>query len=382
MENLVFICGATRSGTTLMANLLDGHPDIFMLPVEPRILHYWNYHTTHNSAENYFTRDYLSSIDVVYLTDEVARSEFDSFVNDQSGAENYAKWDLVDKNQFIERYLNVLKAEGVSLRSVYTALFKAIMPSDQFENENTIFVEKRPFDNEAGAIELSQAFPRAKFIHLIRDPRTRYLSVKMKRVRRRLGVFTKQAARVNGKDFATGHSETTMAGMELALLNKIILGEKYHVVRFEDLIGDPEAEMKKISAHLNIEFSENLLKQTVGNKEQGAVSSLERGMPSGIKDISDSRLKQFFKHTSRTERRILGLFTWELAKHFGYDIDPVEEISAGDIMVPLKYERPEDYLRNRWYMLSQLRRRKSSFLKSTHFGKIMNDFHRGLFIAD
>ena len=108
MENMVFICGATRSGTTLLGNLLDGHSNIFMLPVEPRILQYWNYHKTHNSIHSYFSRDYLLSTDVIYLTDEVARKEFDEFVNEQSGAENYVKWDLVNRNQFVDRYLNVL----------------------------------------------------------------------------------------------------------------------------------------------------------------------------------------------------------------------------------------------------------------------------------
>ena len=167
-----------------------------------------------------------------------------------------------------------------------------------------------------------------------------------------------------------------------AALNQTILGEKYLLVRFEDLIANPEREMKKVSAFLNIEFSDNFLKQTIGNKKQGAVSSIERGMRSGIKDISGSRLEQFFKHTSKTERRILGLFTWDLAKHFDYNIDPVEELTASDMMIPLKYERPEDYLSNRLYMLSGLRRKKSSLLKNVHFKNIMNDFRRGEQVAD
>ena len=382
MGKVAFICGATRSGTTLLGNLLDGHPNIFMLAVEPHILQYWNYHAQYNSTESYFSRDYLSSTDVIFLTDEIARNEYDRFIKGQVGADNYVKWERVDRSQFTERYLNVLKQEGISLRTVYRALFSGAMSFDQFSDEKSIFVEKRPFDNEAGAIQLSEAFPDARFIHVIRDPRTRYLSEKMKRVRKRLGIFTKQAARVNDKDFATGHAETTMASMELALLNKAILGEKYHLVRFEDLLSDPEGEMSKIASHLKIEFSNNFLRQTVGNKTQGAVSSLDWGMSSGIKDISSSRLDQFFKHTSSTERRILRLFTWDLAISFGYNLEPVEEVTIRYIWVPLKYERPEDYLRNRWQMMLKLRGRKSSILRSLHFRSIMNDFRRGAQIAD
>ena len=41
LENPVFICGAPRSGTTLLSNLLDGHHNLIVFPVETHILQYF-----------------------------------------------------------------------------------------------------------------------------------------------------------------------------------------------------------------------------------------------------------------------------------------------------------------------------------------------------
>ena len=34
MDKPIFILGCTKSGTTLMRNLFDGHPDLFVIPFE------------------------------------------------------------------------------------------------------------------------------------------------------------------------------------------------------------------------------------------------------------------------------------------------------------------------------------------------------------
>jgi len=41
-----------------------------------------------------------------------------------------------------------------------------------FQETDKIFVEKRPLDNETEALNLSMVLPKAKFIDIIRDPRT------------------------------------------------------------------------------------------------------------------------------------------------------------------------------------------------------------------
>jgi hypothetical protein len=168
-----------------------------------------------------------------------------------------------------------------------------------------------------------------------------------------------------------------MVSMELARLNKEIIGEKYHIVKYEELLKNPENEIKKIAHHLCVEYTYTLLQQTSCNKEQVAMSSIERGMPSGIRDNIDARLKEFFMQTSRSERMIIYFFTWEISKYFEYYTEPVESLRLRDILYPLKYENPKDYLKNRMYMLHNLRG-NSWNIKNKYFHDVLNKFDQGI----
>jgi len=377
MQNNAFICGAPRSGTTLLANLLDGHPDIFMLPWETHILQYWNFHKNNNSLERFFMRDYLNTIDVAVFINKVAREQQDKAIHSTYGVKDYFKFKLKNRDAFIKQYKSTIKdnCSGITLKIIYEALFNALL---QFENnKEKLVIEKRPLDNEMCAISLHETFPNAKFVHIIRDPRTRYISAKMRRVYRKLGIFPKWGNRFNDKDFSTFHSEISMVSLELARLNKEIIGEKYHIVKYEELLMNPEKEIKKIAHHLCVEYNDTLLQQTSNNKEQVAMSSLERGMSSGIRDNIDTRLRTFYRQTSRLERMILSFFTWEISEYYQYYSEPVESIRLKDIFLPLKYENPKHYLKNRMYMLQNIRG-NSSTVKNKHFHDILNKFDQGI----
>ena len=377
MQNIAFICGAPRSGTTLLTNLLDGHPDIFMLPMETRILQYWYFHKNNNSLERFFSRDYLNTADVALFISKIAKKDHAKYVNSVYGVKDYFNFKLINRDDFIKQYKSTIKGNGpdITLKSVYEALFNALMQSEK--DKEKLVIEKRPLDNEICAILLHKAFPNAKFVHIIRDPRTRYVSAKMRRVYRKLGIFPKWANRINGKDFSTAHAEISMVSMELARFNKEIIGEKYHIVKYEELLKNPEKEIKKIAHHLCVEYTYTLLQQTSGNKEQVAMSSIERGMPSGIRDNIDTRLKEFFIQTSRLERMIIYYFTWEISKYFEYYTEPVESFRLRDILHPLKYENPKDYLKNRMYMLHNLRG-NSWTIKNKYFHDVLNKFDQGI----
>tara|TARA_Y100000294_G_scaffold177953_1_gene205865 strand:- start:126 stop:1274 length:1149 start_codon:yes stop_codon:yes gene_type:complete len=380
-KKMVFICGAARSGTTLLTNLLDGHPSAFMLPSETHILQEWNYHKTHDTLERYFLRDFFNSHDVLLFTCEETRIEWDSYLNKVYKTGAYVKWKLVDRKDFIRKYLEVFSEDGFSLKSVYQGLFKAVMPQEEYENDNKLLIDKRPFENEVSAELLAKEFPDAKFIHIIRDPRARYLSAKMRTVLPRLGFLWKQSGNVNGLDFATAHSQIAMTSMELARLNQDLLGDKYHVVCYEDLVKFPEQEMKKIASFLKIDFNDILLRQTSNKEEQEACSSVDGGEVSGVTDFSEARLKKYYRNTSYTERMILNMFTWKIGKYFNYDLEQIENLRIKDLLLPLKWEGPEDYLPNRNYMLKNLRG-KSSFVREKHFHNILNQFSRGETITD
>lgn len=377
MQKICFICGASRSGTTLLTNLLDGHPDNFMLPWEVRILEYWNYHKSNHSLERFFRRDYLNTSDVLFFIDDSIRQEHEKYMRERYSIKQYFTGRLISKEDFIEEYRKTLSECGLSLQGVYRALFRAALLSDEDGEKRKVIVEKRPFDNEICAMLLADTFPDATFIHIIRDPRTRYISAKMRRVYRKFGILPAYARRLNGKDFATAHSEISMTSLELARLNRNVLGRKYHIVSYENLVRNPGKEMRAIADHLDIEFTECLLRQTSYREEVGPASSIEGNMGMGIKDVGEKRLRVFYENTSENERMILYLFIAEIGRYFGYESELIERMRSRDVMKPLKYEFPGDYLWNRDYMMRHLRER-AWVVRERHFHEIVNKFEKGI----
>ena len=374
--NFAFICGAQRSGTSLLSELLDSHPNTYVCPIESVIYYYWNLHNATNSLESFFLRDFLNTNEVLWLTDARTRKNLVKFTADTYGHENVNYPDTMDRAEFINNYLEVIKTEGLSLRSVFLGLFKAIFPSEIFENNNGWFIEKSPMDNEIGAVMLNHEFQNARFIHIVRDPRTRYNSAKIKRIRRPSKFYLRYTTNMYEKDFATALAQNTMTSMMLAKLNKEILKEKYLIIRYEDLIKTPEIELRKVADHLSIKFDDVLLTQTRLGKEARPLSSIDLDMSSGVKDTSAARLDQFFKNTSRLERDILNYFTWEIAQEFNYEIEPVDKINFSSLMLPLKWENPKDFIGNRLRMLFTLRG-NPSFTRTNHFHELLLRFHRG-----
>jgi len=381
MNNFLFICGAPRSGTTLLTNLLDGHPELAVYPRgETHILQYWNYHRANNSLNRFFTRDFLNTEDILFLTEENAIAQHNDYIRNRYGVDKVYAQHIIDRNQFIKNYLDSIKANGISIKSIYNAVLTASYEENLSPGSNSYFVEKRPLDNELSAIRLSEEFPDAKFIHILRDPRTRYLSAKMRRVDKCWG-YPLVAPNLNGKDFATGHSEITMTSMILAKLNSIILKDRYLLIKYEDLISNPQNELHKITNFLRIDYQDKLLKQTFLNQDVSPASSITNSPQEGIKNTNEQRLNSYYKHTSRLEQKILNLFTWEIANYFGYDIKKVSTVNKRDLFSPLKYEDPRNYIANRIRMLKGLKG-YSWFITNKHYHKLADNFDKGIPTTD
>ena len=382
MSKYIFICGAPRSGTTLLTNLFDGHSQIGVFPNgETHILQYWYFHKIKGSLKRFFFRDFLNSEDILLLTDAWAMKEHAEYKQRTYGSKRAYSHITPDRKKFIECYLDYLTSNPFSLKTIYDAVLRASFKINNELTEKAFFLEKRPLDNEICAIHLSEEFPEAKFIHIIRDPRTRYLSAKMRRIRRFKGKGL-WASNLNEKDFASGHSEISMVSIELAILNKSVLQKKYYILRYEDLVSKPSEELEKITGFLEINLEDSLFLQTAGGKSILPSSSITNNSPwHGITNRCDERLRLYYKFTNKIEQKILRLFTGYLGQVVGYNISPLSRLRRRDLISPLKYENPKDYFRSRRRMTRDLLG-DSWIIRNKHYHAILDKFQNGIATQD
>jgi len=237
-SNLIFIISLPRAGSTLLQHILGGHPDILALP-EPWIM----LHPLYALKIRGLTADYEA---------EQARHALEVFLDNMGGEDIYYE----------------------SLRSMASVLYgKALLHSHK-----SCFLDKTPrYYNVIP--ELYQLFPKAKFIFLLRNP----LAI--------LSSVLKTWFQNNPNELmGTANQRDMQMGPHLLLEGIHLLGDDAIVVRYEDLVTNPEAQMKELCARLGLTFFPQMLQYKDGVPVQSRF-----GDPTELhkhdKPVTDSRDK-------------------------------------------------------------------------------------------
>ncbi|MCH6257907.1 sulfotransferase [Puniceicoccaceae bacterium K14] len=362
LDQPIFICGAPRSGTTLLSNLLDGHDELLCYPYEPLITEkyfYWQ-NTNPSYTSTYFSRDYIHSFDIK----SIICSEYIKW-RGELACRRFGKSAKVlthpNLSEATEKEFSFILSKSIQdrknddgsipLNQVVRSLILAYHGLESPTIEPKYFVSKRPLVNEFAALKLKDEFPRARFIHILRDPRTRYLSAKMRDVKK-YPMGLKFASSINGLDFATHRSRVSMTSFMLAEQNKRILGDDYVIVRYEDLASRREETMAMICNSLGINLSNKMEEQTEFGIKIEAKSSFKKSIRLN-EDISSDRLKRYIENTSEHERHIIAYYSAKSARKFGYDIQSAEGKPFSYHLKRLKFENPKDYINNRLRSMRQ-----------------------------
>ncbi len=362
LDSPVFICGAARSGTTMLLNLFAGHPEILVLPNEHKILLRFN--ARKDSPDEYFLRDYLFSNDMRYYHDQ-AYADAVRREDDQAFGTNTKAFTLKGGDAFKAAYGDHLAKNGVSLKTIYQAVARAYLETlDGRDRPPRYFVEKTPGDNEMGARAIKEAFPNARFIHILRDPRTRYASVKAQiwrnaRMLRLFGVRYRRAYSNEDAplDFVRGIAASSMISFVMAERNKHLFGDSYHVVRYEDLTEKPKEEMARLADFMGISFDSSLTATGTNERVFQGNSSHAEIYGGAVASTHSDRLAKYQAVTSRSERELVALVNKDATSRYGYEWRENTDFRPRDILrflAPFGGEAPHQYLRNRRGLLPWL----------------------------
>jgi hypothetical protein len=268
-----FIVGSPRSGTTLLRAMLDSHPDLAIPP------------------ESYFI------VSLARLEDEFDLDRFREALLDH---ERFRLWELDDAEVFAA----LDQASPISYSDAIRALYR-LYASDRGKPR---YGDKTPRYSIDIPL-LARLFPESRFIHIIRDGRD--VSLSLMDVRLGQGHM-REAARL----WRSRVSEGRRAGGRLG-------ATRYQEVRYEDLIDDPEASLRRLSSFIDLPFDPGML----------AYYSRVQEMPNAGVGIRYRPGHQ--THVGEPPRK--GLRDWRT--QMGSRDLAIFEADAGDLLDELGYER-------------------------------------------
>lgn len=275
----IFILGAPRSGTTLLASMLASRNDVIALP---------EMHYIHNLLRDEIL---FGNLDKKYIFDTIKKHfmflDLDIAKNDEE------IMSLIGET-FKETVLNILERYN---QKYYSKNYK-------------YWVEHSPHNHYFFSI-LRYYFPNAMFIHIVRDGRA---------------VYSSTIEQIWGyKDIITG-AITWKQNVEECLLVSKINSEKVFTIKYEDLTSEPEKSIKKICTYFDMDFKKSMLNSKglilakFGKKKSKQSRTMARPNTKSHNKWK-SRLKRFeIEHFTNVNERLLEYFGYEVDKYFGKEI--------------------------------------------------------------
>lgn len=263
-QQLLFVLGRERSGTTLLSNLLNNHSNIFIPPESPFISFL---------ATKYAKKENISAT---------------KFVEDLYQEPYFRLWNI-DKTHLLAQ---LQKAENAN----FTNFCKLVL---QAKNKKSSFYlgDKNP-SHSLFANKLHCIFPEAKFIWIIRDYRAQVNSM--------LKVNFEQK---NVNSLSIRWKKYNQEIFKLYKKNP----ESIFLVRYEDLVQSPTKSLKEICGFLEVEFSKNLSI----NRNQGE-QFIPEHHKSLTKKINTSSVASWKKELRASQIASCQHYAGDFGEKFGY----------------------------------------------------------------
>ncbi|HRW11380.1 MAG TPA: sulfotransferase [Caldilineaceae bacterium] len=248
----IFIVGYLHSGTTLLRNIFQDHPDIFTGEGETRFFDYLPMIRRNfpDLQEEQSLHNYL-----LYLA-QLIRTNFGK-VHIEQNSEGVASFSALG---FSERDCETLFATARGMRD-HAQLFGLV--SDQLcrIHGKRRWLEKTP-THLFHINTILAAVPNAHFIAITRDPRD-VLASKRSRQQQEW-IEQGNAARRSVKQIQAGFDPLWDTLAWKAAVNAVVSAESVDPervmnIRYEDLVSDPETTVRRICQFLQLEYQETML---------------------------------------------------------------------------------------------------------------------------
>jgi hypothetical protein len=244
----LFMVGCARTGSTVLRHVLNRSPSV-SLASETHFIAWARRERLDQKLAA--ARATGGEAELVAVATRLHRPEF---------------WAWVPRNVTLDELVAILREGALTPRAVFAALLglyaerRGGLPPGQ-----GVMGEKTPAHLDDVPV-LEAWFPDARFIHTFRDPRGIYLS-ELRRLRQGRWGPKARLAWLPGWALDPWHAplqlvRTTLAWRRAARLHRQFehrLGERYRLVRFEDLVADPEQVIRSVCEFVGVPFDPGML---------------------------------------------------------------------------------------------------------------------------
>lgn len=293
IDTPIFICGSMKSGTTLLAHLFDFHPDILVMPGDSHFVNQlskWNRDEFKEIATYWIHRIVNPTGQEPFWFFGTTQESFKIFLS-------YLKYFLqhTDKEVFICVVMSFYVVQSMLLGRF----------------SGSYWVEKTPH-NELHAQKLSKIFPKAKFIHILRDPLDNIASL------------MKLDSYREWETSALSHAYTIKRLFLFAKKNLESLGkDSYLIIKYEDLTKDPSLVMKKICGFLDVPFDQVLLTPTENGKPTVSNSMFKSDRVKG-EILNREQKNRYLDELNQNDIEDIVTILYPYSLEFGYGWDTAD----------------------------------------------------------
>jgi hypothetical protein len=302
----IFICGAHRSGTTLVRDLLDNHPALSVLPSEGTFFTSSRWYLARHAPGRrlgLLGREWLRR-----LANPIHQAPYwvlGRSAEDDSPYVHFARC-LMAWWPIARRYVGVSASSWplAAIALAYAQCTGGLNESSCVRN----WVEKSP-TNERYIARLQREYPRARVVHVVRHP---------------LAVLASREEELRIADGGRLPARRIARSLERSYRIAARSGDgddgHYLLMRYEDLLEKPRESVARLAAFLGIEPMPSLLEPSVAGRPAASNSSfradaipghIEPGGASGVHSLN------------RQVRERLCVVLGDAAARLGYELEPI-----------------------------------------------------------
>ena len=291
-KNPIFIVGCPRSGTTILASILNRHSQI----ASATETHFFNF----ISKNNYDWKNFNLTI-FKQLLEESRIADFTNLVQAKES-------DLVEKfaNYNMDQSQSILAIDEFHKKQVFDILMNTLLE----KRNKTRFCEKTP-QHLNNVQEILKLYPQAKFIHLIRDGRDTVNSL--------LKMPWRPGGLVNNARFWIQYIKLSQ---ELHKQAGDLSGNLL-TIRYEDLLNNPKQILEQICEFIGEKFEPKMLKESQADIE--IFSPWESTWKhKSSQDLDSSRIGAWSKELSIDDQVILNYLLKKPLKELSYTVPELQ----------------------------------------------------------